>query len=533
MIPYRYPHSYPYPTHFKLSLDSFSNNGYLILMSLATTAQNSETHSSSQSFQQTPHNLEVEAALLGVLLRNNKYYDKIVEITLQEHFYHLGHQRIFTLIVSLLEQGKVANEDTLAHHASQDDILVTLGGNDYLKTLANNVLSMISIHEYAKLLRELFIKRQLIEISETCIVDVVHNTQSDAAGQIETIEQKLFMLAETDQSEHKIQPLKHSVTDAIDMIAQAVRNEGQLTGISSGFSDIDKLLGGFHKSDLIILAGRPSMGKTALALNMAYNAACLFKEIKDENGKITQQIGGKVAVFSLEMSSIQLASRLLSAATKIPGDSLRRGNLNQKQYSTVARAATTMDSIPLFIDDTPALSVSAIRQRARRLKRTQGLDLIVIDYLQLLQAPPGNRSDNRVQEISIITRTLKAIAKELNIPVLVLSQLSRAVESRDPPIPHLADLRDSGAIEQDADVVMFLYRAEYYLGRKHPERRENESDDKFALRQQNHQQHLEETRNIAQLFISKQRHGPIGTTDLFFNADATLFADLASGKHSP
>ena len=389
------------------------------------------------------------------------------------------------------------------------------------------MLAIISVREYATTLRELHLKRQLIDIGEYCVLEASHNTQQDADSQIESIEQKLFSLAETNETENKIQPLSKSLSHALSGIEHAVKNKGRLTGITTGFSDIDKLLGGAHKSDLVILAGRPSMGKTALALNIAYNTAKLYEEEKDEHGKMIRVNGGKVAVFSLEMSSTQLASRLLSSATRLPGDSLRRGALNQEQFTQIARMAMEIDDIPLFIDDTPALTVSAIRQRSRRLKRTHGLDMIVIDYLQLLQLPHGSRADNRVQEISMITRNLKALAKELDIPVIALSQLSRAVESRDPPIPQLSDLRDSGAIEQDADVVMFLYRAEYYLQRRPPEIREHETDEKFMERQQKYQERLAEVRNIAQLFIAKQRHGPVGTVDLYFNADATLFDDFS------
>ena len=473
-----------------------------------------------------PHNIDVEATLLGAILRNNKIYEQISEITMPSHFYHGGHAHIFTLISRLLNEGRVANEDTLSHHAEADDILKGIGGADYITQLADQALAIISVQEYALLLKDLYLKRELITIGEICVLDAGKKTHESADAQIETIEQKLFSLAEHSHSERKIMSLGESVQTALHSIEVALHNEGKLTGIATGLKDLDSILGGLQKSDLIVLAGRPSMGKTAMALNIGYYAAQHFQEKHDENGNVISQEGARVAVFSLEMSAEQLASRLLAAACQINGNSLKRGDINPEQFNKVARIAQEMDRIPLYIDDSSTLTVSGIRQRARRLKRKNGLDMIIIDYVQLLQGGVSERAENRVQEISMITRQIKGLARELNIPILLLSQLSRAVESRDPPIPQLSDLRDSGAIEQDADVVAFIYRPEYYLQRRPPEQRENENSDKFNERFANYQNRLEESRNVAHLHIAKHRHGAVGSLELFFDPNIALFSDL-------
>ncbi|MCH9845627.1 MAG: replicative DNA helicase [Alphaproteobacteria bacterium] len=474
----------------------------------------------------TPHNIDVEAALLGALLRNNKIFEQISEITTAEHFYHGGHAQIFIMISRLLNDGRVANEDTLAHHAQADDILKTIGGASYITSLADNALAIISVQEYALLLKDLFLKRELIRIGEDCVLKAGSKTHQSANEQIENVEQKLFLLAEHQQGESQVITLGESIKSALDTMDKAIRNEGKLTGISTGLKDLDAVLGGLQKSDLIVLAGRPSMGKSAMALNIGYHAAMMFKQLYDENGNETEYEGAKVAVFSLEMSAEQIASRLLAAASETNSVSLRRGQINQEQFNRIARKAQEIDKLPLYIDESSMLTVSKIRQRARRFKRKHGLDFIIIDYLQLLQSGSEERADNRVLEISNMTRQLKGLARELNIPILILSQLSRAVENRDPPIPHLADLRDSGAIEQDADVVAFIYRPEYYLQRQPPERRENETAEKFDDRYQNYQHRLEESRNKAQLHIAKHRHGETGVVDLYFNPEFALFTDL-------
>ncbi len=466
-----------------------------------------------------PYSIEIEAALLGALLRNNKVFEKIVDISQPSHFYHDVHRIIFTEISKLVTEGLTANEDTLAYLLKEIPHL-DADWDNYLQTLANNVFSMISVGQYAKTLASLALKRELILINQQ-YVEIAQSGDVTKTGNeiLEEQETALFELAEKGEDGAKLINIKTHLHSAIQNISAAIKRGGGISGISTGFYDIDKILGGLHKSDLIILAARPSMGKTALALNIAYNVASKFKNIDNEEIE-----GGRVAVFSLEMSAEQLTARILSGACKIASDDMRRGNISARGFSTLARTAAIIDQMPIFIDQTPAINVAIIRQRARRLMRRQSLDLIVIDYLQLMKA--GGKYDGRVNEITSISQGLKALAKELDIPVLVLSQLSRAVEQRDPPIPQLSDLRDSGAIEQDADVVMFLYRAEYYLERKTPEQRDVESDAKFALRQEKHNELLINSKNKAVLSVQKQRHGAIGEVALYFEPKYTLFENL-------
>jgi replicative DNA helicase len=338
-----------------------------------------------------------------------------------------------------------------------------------------------------------------------------------AVAQIENSEQKLFNLAEDGGAEGGFKPFDAPLRIALDMITQACKRDGHLSGATTGFFDMDKLLGGLHASDLIILAGRPGMGKTALATNIAFNAARAFKQEKDEHGNITAEQGAKIGFFSLEMSSEQLATRILAERSEISSDKLRRGELSDAEFSKVVRASQEIESLPIYIDDTPALTVAGLRARAQRLKRQHGLSLVIVDYLQLMRPSSSMRLNNRVQEVSEITQGLKALAKELNLPVVALSQLSRAVEQRDDKRPQLSDLRESGSIEQDADVVMFIYREQYYLARKQPEDGSDELE--------NWQSKMERVHNLAEVIVAKQRHGPIGRVELFFNEYLTLFGD--------
>jgi replicative DNA helicase len=318
------------------------------------------------------------------------------------------------------------------------------------------------------------------------------------------------------------------------MAEAAFKRSGKTTGVSSGFTDLDKLLGGLHPSDLLILAGRPSMGKTALATNIAFNAAKAYKPAKTPDGRTIAEDGAVVGFFSLEMSAEQLATRILAEESGISGDRIRRGDVSHEDFDKFVQASQRLSSVPLFIDDTPALSIAALRTRARRLKRQQGLDLIVVDYLQLMQGTPGARgAENRVQEISEITRGLKSVAKDLNVPVIALSQLSRAVEQREDKRPQLADLRESGSIEQDADVVMFVFREEYYLGRAEPTRRPEESDDKFNDRYGRWQERLQQVHGTGEVLIAKQRHGPIGKVTLRFDGETTKFSNYVGADHLP
>jgi replicative DNA helicase len=477
-----------------------------------------------------PVNFEAEQQLLGALLANNKAYDRVVEFLLPQHFADDRHARIFEAIGQLLSRGMVANPITLKNRFEQDQSLAEIGGAQYLARLASSVVAVINATDYAKLILDLYLRRQLIGLGSD-IVNDAYAVEEDVSARehMESAEQKLFELARSGEAEGGFKEFRTALGEAIAMAEEAYKRDGNVSGITTGLRDLDKKLGGFHDSDLVILAGRPSMGKTALATKMAFSAAQAFKERVNADGTREVVDGAKVAFFSLEMSAEQLANRLLSEVTQVPSDKIRRGEVKAEDFPRFVEAAQRLHKLPLYIDDTPALSISALRTRARRLARTTGLGLIVIDYLQLLTLPANMRPESRVQEISAITRGLKAIAKELNVPVLALSQLSRAVEQREDKRPQLSDLRESGTIEQDADVVMFVFREEYYHARSEPGRREAEDERKYLERHQQWVDRGEQIHNVAEVIIGKQRHGPIGTVRLFFDGTYTKFDDLADG----
>src|SRR6266404_42393 len=468
-----------------------------------------------------PHNYEAEMALLGAILANNLTFDKVNEFLRPDHFADALHGRIYEAAGKLIERGQIANALTLKSLFDQDPALLEHGGAQYLARLAASVVTIINAEDYGRAIHDLHLRRQLVDLGEV-MVNTAHDHDLDlpATGQIETAEEKLFRLAETGDTENGLRPLTEALTGAINMAEAAVKREGHVTGVTTGLVDLDKKLGGLQPSDLVILAGRPSMGKTALATNIAFNAALAHK-LAPENG-------GRVAFFSLEMSAEQLATRILAEQTGISSDRIRRGEISRDDdFSRLVIAAQDLQTLPMHIDDTPGLSVPAMRTRARRLKRRHGLGLIVVDYLQLMRSPAGLRSENRVQEVSEITRGLKAIAKELEVPVLALSQLSRAVEQRDDKRPQLADLRESGSIEQDADVVMFIFREQYYHERGEPKQRDDESSEKFAERHSRWLERGERVHNVAEVNIAKQRHGPIGTVELYFDGMVTKFGNLS------
>jgi replicative DNA helicase len=467
-----------------------------------------------------PHNYEAEMALLGAILANNLVFDKVNEFLRPDHFADALHGRIYEAAGKLIERGQIANALTLKTLFDQDPALLEHGGAQYLARLAASVVTIINSEDYGRAIHDLHLRRQLIELGEE-MVNTAHAQDLDlpATGQIETAEEQLFRLSETGDIESGLRPLTEALTGAIHMAEAAVKREGHVTGVTTGLVDLDKKLGGLQPSDLVILAGRPSMGKTALATNIAFNAAQAHMN-SPENG-------GRVAFFSLEMSAEQLAMRILAERTDISSDRIRRGEISRDDdFTRLVVAAQELQKLPLHIDDTPGLSVPALRTRARRLKRRHGLGLIVVDYLQLMRSPAGMRTENRVQEVSEITRGLKAIAKELDVPVLALSQLSRAVEQRDDKRPQLADLRESGSIEQDADVVMFIFREQYYHERNEPKQRDDETAEKFAARHSNWLERGDRVHNVAEVNIAKQRHGPIGTVELYFEGMVTKFGNL-------
>ena len=474
--------------------------------------------------RELPHNLEAEQRLLGAVLVNNLAMSKVGEFLRAEHFYEPLHGRIYEASVRLIERGQIANPVTLKNFFEADAAMADLGGAQYLARLAGSAVTVAFADHYGKIIFDLHLRRQLIRISEEVMAEAVsHTVESDANAQIEEAEQKLFDLATTGEIEGGFRAFNAVLTSAIGMAEAAHKREGRLAGAPTGFKDLDKLLGGLQASDLVILAARPSMGKTALATNIAFNAARAVRYETDALGRRKIVDGAVVGIFSLEMSAEQLALRILAEVANVDSDKIRKGELTNDEFARVVKANQEIASAPLFIDDTPALSVSALRTRARRLQRIHGLSMVVVDYLQLLRA--SDTVENRVQEISEITRGLKALAKELNVPVIALSQLSRAVESREDKRPQLADLRESGSIEQDADVVMFIYREEYYLQRLQPD----VGTEKHAEWQAN----MESVHNLAEVIIGKQRHGPIGTVTLRFEGARTKFSDYIADDHLP
>lgn len=472
-------------------------------------------------YRTLPQNLEAEQGILGSLLIDNRVYERIGDMVKPEHFYAPAHQRIYKAIQTLVDRGQTASPVTLKGYFEKDADLEQVGGASYLAELAAGVISILNAEDYARTLQDLYLRRELISFGTDVVNESYdHSLEVDAFGTMEAAEARLFSLAETGDGQKDFVTLRDSIKVAIDLAEVAYNNKGSVTGVTTGLKDVDEKLGGLHNSDLLILAGRPSMGKTALATNMAFNAAKAYAQSGGKEGAV-------VAFFSLEMSHDQLTMRILAEQSGISGDALRKGNMTEAQFRDFAQAAHRLSQIPLYIDDTPALSIGAVRTRARRLKRKHGLGLIVVDYLQLLRGNGTRQSEtNRVLEVSEITRGLKALAKELQVPVLALSQLSRAVEQREDKRPMLSDLRESGSIEQDADVVMFVYREEYYLAREVPAQRDSETLDKFNERYASWAARLQDSANVAETIVAKQRHGPIGIVKLFFDPNLTRFADL-------
>jgi replicative DNA helicase len=482
-----------------------------------------------------PLNTEAEQALLGAILINNAAHSRVSEFLQPEHFGNAVHGRIFAAIAKLIERGQIANPVTLKNLFDQDGALAEIGGAQYLARLAGAAVTIINAEDYGRAIHDLYLRRELITIGEDVVNDAFRQDLDDPAReQIERAEKQLFDLATAGNAEGGFRAFAAAMTSAIDNAEAAFKKSGKTVGVATGFTDLDSKLGGLHPSDLVILAGRPSMGKTALATNIAFNAAKTYRPGRTPDGRRVAEDGAVAGFFSLEMSAEQLATRLLAEESGVSSDRIRRGDVSHEDFDSFVRASQKLSALPLFIDDTPALSVAALRTRARRLMRQQGLGLIVVDYLQLLRPSNQLRAfENRVQEISDITRGLKALAKELDIPVLALSQLSRAVEQREDKRPMLADLRESGSIEQDADVVMFIFREEYYLSRAQPLRRPDETEEKYNDRYERWQQRFNEVYGVGEVIIAKQRHGPIGTIRLHFDAETTKFDNFMGSDHLP
>ncbi|MCF3946177.1 replicative DNA helicase [Acidiphilium sp. AL] len=473
-----------------------------------------------------PANLEAEQALLGALLANNKAYERVSEFLAPEHFADAVHGRIFEAIARRIEAGQLADPVTLRVSFEHSGLLDDVGGPAYLAQLLTAMVGVINAGDYGRTIYDAWIRRQLIDLGEVTVNRAFGaEPELDGPSQIEAAEQALFDLATKGGAEGTAMSFETALAMAIDTAAKAFERDGRVSGLTTGLTDLDGKTGGLHPSDLLILAGRPGMGKTALATKIAFGAAqALLAEARAENPNAEAK--QSVAIFSLEMSAEQLATRLLAEEARVSSDRIRRGEIGQKDFDNFVAVSRRIARLPLVIDDTPAITLSALRTRCRRLKRTKGLALVVVDYLQLMRPAAGTRPENRVLEISQITQGLKAIAKELAVPVIALSQLSRAVESREDKRPQLSDLRESGTIEQDADAVMFVYRDEYYLQARMPKQMGFESEDKFQAALDKWQQDMESVHNKAELILAKQRHGPTGKIDLFFEAEFTRFADL-------
>jgi replicative DNA helicase len=470
--------------------------------------------------QAAPSNIEAEQALLGILMYDNAAYERLSDQLNGRHFYEPFHQRLYSAIESHIRKGQLAEPILLAEEFKKDAAFEELGGIRYLADLFERAPPAANAADYGRAIYDLALRRDLIRIGGEIMVEAQGaDPDITARDQIEQAEQKLYGLAESGTSSGGFVPFASALTGAVQMAAEAYSRDGGLAGLSTGLMDLDRQLGGLHPSDLLILAGRPSMGKTALATNIAFNVARSYAWEPQPDGSRKTASGGVVAFFSLEMSAEQLAMRILADASGVSGDKLRKGEIDASEFGRLRDAAIEIQEAPLYVDATGGLSIAKLTARARRLKRSVGLDLIVIDYLQLVTTDNGGRDSNRVQEVSAITGGLKALAKELNVPVLALSQLSRQVENREDKKPQLSDLRESGSIEQDADAVMFVYREAYYLGRTEP--REGTPEHMTW------QEEMDKIANLAEVIIGKQRHGPIGTVKLHFNSDTTKFGNLA------
>lgn len=463
-----------------------------------------------------PHSIEAEQQLLGAILTNNEIYDRVASIINSGHFYDPVHARIYEVAAARIAKNNLATPVTLKAFLEDDEGLKELGGPSYLARLAGAAISAFAARDYAQMIYDMAIRRELIGLGHTIAAKANKaDIASEPKEQIVEAEQALYKLSEQGKTDSGFVSFLKAVTEAVNVTNQAYERGGGMAGVSTGLVDLDKQLGGLHPSDLLILAGRPSMGKTSLATNIAFNVAKAYKKGMRTDGTEGTIDGGVVGFFSLEMSAEQLAGRILSEASEISSHKIRQGDLTESEFRRFVDAAKSLEACPLFIDDTPALPISQLAARARRLKRTHGLDVLIIDYLQLCRGT----AENRVNEIGEISMGMKAIAKELNVPVIALSQLSRQVESREDKRPMLSDLRESGSIEQDADVVMFVFREEYYKEREKPGDHELEKLEEWK-------EAMERLHAKAEVIVGKQRHGPIGTIDLSFEAQFTRFGNL-------
>ncbi len=476
--------------------------------------------------RQSPHNIEVEQALLGAILINNDAFYRVSDFLEPTHFYDPLHRQIFEKCSQLIRMGKVADPRTIKSFMRENEAVGDITVAEYLSRLAYEAATIINAEDYGRSIYDLAIRRSLVTIGED-MVNVAYDAPADMPPreQIEDAERRLFELAETGRYDGGFGGFAEALKAAIDMAGAAYQRDGQLSGMATGLGDLDRMMGGLQPSDLIVLAARPGMGKTSLATNMAYNIASAWRGEQQADGSIKTVDGGIVGFYSLEMSSEQLATRIIAEQAAVSSSDIRRGAIHEDQFDRIVEVAQRMQRMPLYIDQTGGISIAQLAARARRLKRQRGLDVLIVDYIQLVQGSSRRGSENRVQEITEITTKLKALAKELNVPILALSQLSRQVESRDDKRPQLSDLRESGSIEQDADVVMFIYREEYYLQSKIP-KEGTEEFEQWRIK-------MEEIAGRAEVIIGKQRHGPTGTVTLQFDAEVTRFSSLAREDRLP
>lgn len=477
-------------------------------------------------YREAPNNIEAEQALLGAILVNNDAFYRVSDFLKSLHFYEPLHRKIFEVSAELIRMGKMANPVTIKTFLPADEKVGDMTVAHYLARLAAEAVNVINAGDYGRAIYDLATRRALITVGED-MVNIAYDAPVDMAPQeqIEDAERRLFELAETGRYDGGFESFTDAVKTAVDLANAAFMRDGHLSGVATGLRDLDRRMGGLQPSDLIVLAGRPGMGKTSLATNIAFNVANAYEPEQQADGSFKARNGGVIGFFSLEMSSEQLATRIISEQTEIPSSKIRRGEITETDFEKLVACSQMMQKIPLFIDQTGGISIAQLAARARRLKRQRGLDVIIIDYIQLMQGSSARAAQNRVQEITEITTGLKALGKELGVPIIALSQLSRQVENRDDKRPQLSDLRESGSIEQDADVVLFVYREEYYLKNKEPDHGTPEHvqwEDK-----------MREVQGKAEVIIGKQRHGPTGMVSLGFQGEFTRFFDLAEGDHLP
>ena len=489
------------------------------------------TEPTDKSANPPPNNLAAEAAVLGAILFDNNVYQYIADILTPDDFYAPAHKVVYLKATTLIQTGRVADGVTLREEFEQENKLTEIGGARYLVDLLDAAAFGPEVKDYARIIRDLAIRRELIKVGGKIQGNALRpESNQSGADLINSAERQLFDLAERGSAERGFSSFAEALAESLVTAEAAFKRGGKIAGIPTGLRDLDEQLGGFHRSDLLILAGRPSMGKTSLATNIAYNAAAAYRYEKQDDGSKKTIDGAIVAFFSLEMSSEQLATRILAERTGINSHDIRQGKLTKADFERLSEATAELQNLPLFIDDTGGISISELTARARRLQRSEGLDMIVIDYLQLVTVSNSGGQTNRVQEVTQITTALKALAKDLNVPVVALSQLSRAVEQREDKRPQLSDLRESGSIEQDADIVMFVFREEYYLLRTEPpaDPNDSQSNEKWA----NWRKRMDDVHGTAEVIVSKQRHGPIGTVKLAFDARLTRFGDLDQSRQT-